>query len=59
MSIIPEYIQEFEVEVAENKIEKVRAFLERNYTEKPEWTDALKLEEGPDTMSLIMKAADV
>ena len=59
MSIIPEYIKEIEVEIAGNKREEVLAFLERYYTEKPEWADAVKTEDGSGRMSLIMKAADV
>ena len=59
MTIVPEYIKEFEVEVAKNKREEVLAFLELYYTEKPEWTDAGKAADGPGFMPLIMKAADV
>ena len=59
MSIIPEYIKEIEVEVAGNKREEVLAFLELYYTEKPEWADVMKTEDGLSSMSLIMKAADV
>ena len=59
MSIIPDYIKEIEVEIAGNKREEVLAFLERYYTEKPEWADAVKTKDGSGRMSLIMKAADV
>ena len=59
MTIVPEYIKEFEVEVAKNKREEVLDFLELYYTEKPEWTDAEKTADGQGYMLLIMKAADV
>ncbi len=58
-SIVPEYTKEIEVGISERKKEDTEDILKTYYTEKPEWANAHKSEDGSKTRLMIARITDV